>query len=40
MTDKQFEHIQAVEREARALLKSKLVETKQVVPQTQKGISR
>jgi DNA-binding transcriptional ArsR family regulator len=40
MTDKQFEHIQAVEREARALLKSKPVETKQVVPQTQKGISR
>lgn len=37
MTDKQFEDYQALERQARALLKSKLVETKQVIQRAQKG---
>ena len=37
MTDKQFEVYQALERDARALLKSKLVETKQVAHRSQRG---
>jgi len=37
MTDKQFEDYQTLEREARVLLKSKLVETKQVVHRSQKS---
>ena len=36
MTDRQFEEYQAMEREARALLKSRLIETKQVVQKPQK----
>jgi len=36
MTDKQFEEYQALERDARALLKSKLVETRQVAQHSQK----
>ena len=36
MTDKQFDEYQALEREARALLKSKLVETRQVASRAPK----
>ena len=37
MTDKQFEDYQALEKQARALLKSKLVETTEVAPRSQKS---
>jgi hypothetical protein len=37
MTDKQFDDYQALEREARALLKSKLVETKKLINVPKKG---